>query len=182
MVRVRRESAAVLLVDVQERLMPVIDSREELERRLVAFLEGAKELDLPMVWAEQYVKGLGPTIQSVAAVASGAPIEKLSFSCCAAPEVSRQLRRIGPETVLVVGIEAHVCVFQSCMDLLADGYQPVLVADCTGSRHPVDKEFALRRLEQAGVVLTTVESVLFELLGRAGTDEFKSISRIVKPL
>ena len=182
MVQVGRERTAVLLVDVQERLMPVIDGKEEIERRLVAFLEGAKVLGLPMVWAEQYAKGLGPTIQSVAAVAVGAPVEKLSFSCCAAPEVSEQLRRIGPETVLVVGIEAHVCVFQSCMDLLADGYQPVLVVDCTGSRHSVDKEIALRRLEQAGVVLTTVESVLFELLGRAGTDEFKAISQIVKEL
>jgi len=182
MVRVQRESAAVLLVDVQERLMPAIGGKEEVERRLVAFLEGAKVLGLPMVWAEQYVKGLGPTIQSVAAVASGAPVEKLSFSCYAAPKVSEQLRRIGPETVLVVGIEAHVCVFQSCMDLLADGYQPVLVVDCTGSRHAQDKECALRRLEQAGVVLTTVESVLFELLGRAGTEEFRAISRIVKSL
>ena len=182
MVRVQRESTAVLLVDVQERLMPVIQGREELERRLVAFLEGAKELELPMVWAEQYVKGLGPTIRSVAAVAVGTPVEKLSFSCYAVPEVSEQLRRIGAETVLVVGIETHVCVFQTCIDLLADGHQPVLIVDCTGSRHALDKDTALRRLEQAGVVLSTVENVLFELLGRAGTDEFKAISRIVKPL
>jgi len=185
MVRIRRERAAVLLVDVQERLMPVIDGREELERRLVAFLNGAATLGLPTIWAEQYVKGLGPTISSVAAVAGAAgatPMEKLSFSCCGAPDIAGQLRQVRPETVLVAGVETHVCVLQSCLDLLGDGYQPILVTDCTGSRHPADREIALRRLEQAGVVLTTVESVLFELLERAGTDEFKAISRLVKDL
>lgn len=171
-----------MLVDVQERLMPVIDGREELERRLAAFLEGVNILNLPMIWAEQYMKGLGPTITSVAAVAKGAPIDKLTFSCCGAPEVTEQLRHINPETVLVVGIETHVCVLQTCLDLITDDYQPVLIVDCTGSRHPIDREMALRRLEQAGVVLTTVESVLFELLGQAGSDEFKAISRVVKTL
>ncbi len=182
MVRVRREKTAVLLVDVQERLMPVIDGGEELERRLAAFLEGIDILNLSMIWAEQYKKGLGPTISSIAAVTKGAPVDKLTFSCCGAPEITEQLRRINPETVLVVGIETHVCVLQTCLDLITDGYQPVLVADCTGSRHPMDREMALRRLEQAGVVLSTVESVLFELLGRAGSDEFKAVSRIVKTL
>ena len=182
MVRVQREKTAVLLVDVQEHLMPVIDGGDELERRLSAFLEGIDILNLPMIWAEQYNKGLGSTIPSITAVAKGTPIDKLTFSCCGAPEVTEQLRYINPETVLVVGIETHVCVLQTCLDLITDGYQPVLIADCTGSRHPIDREMALRRLEQAGVVLTSVESVLFELLGRAGSDEFKAISRIVKKL
>ena len=162
--------------------MPVIDGKEDLERRIIVFLSGVKALGLPMVWAEQYVKGLGPTVESVAAVAAGKPVGKISFSCCATPEISEMLRRINPETVLVVGTETHVCVLQSCLDLIASGYQPVLVTDCTGSRHAADKEIALRRLEGAGVVLTTLESVLFELLERAGTEEFKTISRLVKPL
>ena len=104
MVRVRRESTAVLLVDVQERLMPVIDGREDLERRIVVFLSGAKALGLPMVWAEQYVKGLGPTVESVAAVAAGKPVGKITFSCCATPEISEILRRINPETVLAKSV------------------------------------------------------------------------------
>ncbi len=184
MVRVRRDSTALFLIDVQERLAPVIAGREGLERRLQVLLEGAAVLGIPLIWTEQYVKGLGVTIPSVAerAAPRANPIEKLSFSCCPAPGVDDSLRRIAPETVIVSGIETHVCVLQTCLDLLDGGYLPVLVADCTGSRHPEDREIALRRLEQAGVVLTTLESLLFELLEQAGSDEFKAISRLVKPL
>jgi nicotinamidase-related amidase len=174
----------MVLVDVQERLMPVIDGREELERRLAVLLEGTRALGLPLIWTEQYVKGLGATIPAIAELAAplASPIEKLSFSCCPVPEVDAELKRLRPETVIVAGIETHVCVLQTCLDLLEGGYRPVLVSDCTSSRHAHDRERALRRLEQAGVTLTTVESVLFELLVRAGTEEFKAISRLVKPL
>jgi len=184
-VRLEKNRSAVLVVDVQERLTRVIDGREELERRLVAFLEGAVTLGLPLLWAEQYVKGLGDTVAPVASVLRQvgiSPVEKLTFSCCDAPEIAANLDRIGPQSVLVTGIETHVCVLQTCLDLVARGHTTFLVCDCTGSRHATDREIAIRRLQHAGVVLCTAESALFELLGAAGSDEFRAISRIVKPL
>ena len=190
-VRLTRSSTALLVVDVQERLLPVIDGAAELERRVVAFLQGAAALGLATIVTEQYPKGLGPTVASVAAAlgatqtaaqGGAAPVEKLSFSCCGEPEVVRRLGAIAPRTVLVVGIEAHVCVLQTCLDLLERRLTPVVVADCVGSRHAYDRDVALARIAQAGGVVTTLESALFELLGVAGTDEFKAISKIVKPL
>jgi nicotinamidase-related amidase len=183
MTRLERTTTALLVIDVQERLLPAIHEAVEIERRICVAIDGAGALGLPLLATEQYPRGLGPTVPSVAERLGGAnPTEKLSFSCCGADAVDRELTRLAPATVLIVGIETHVCVMQTCLDLLERSITPVILADCTGSRHERDHRYALERLASAGALVTTVEAALFELTGVAGTDEFKAISRLVKPL
>lgn len=183
MVRLERNRTAALLIDVQQRLLPVIHNADELERRLGVLVDGIRLLGIPLLATEQYPKGLGPTIDSlVARIGDAAPVEKLSFSCCGVEGVDRFLAKVDPGTVLIAGMETHVCVLQTCLDLLERGITPVIVTDCVGSRHEHDHRFALERLAASGVVPTTVESALFELTGRAGTDEFRGISKLIRPL
>lgn len=179
--RLDRSKAAVLVVDIQERMVAAMD-KEKLARllnRTRALLEGAKALGLPAVVTEQYPKGLGPT---VAEVASALPdgtraIEKSEFSC-AVPAVVEKLS--GRPQVLVCGMEAHVCVFQTARDLLERGFVPYLCADALLSRTDEDRHWGLERARDLGAVVTTVEGALFDLLGCAGTPEFKRVSAAVK--
>lgn len=181
MLRLRRDATTLLVIDIQERLLPVIDGSTELEARTRAAIDGAKALSLPVIATEQYPKGLGATVSGLAELIDH-PIEKLSFSCCGVEAFDRALAETSRETVLVTGIETHVCVLQTCLDLVERGMQPVVLADCVGSRHRRDHDLAIDRMRGAGVVITTVESALFELVGVAGTEEFRQVSRLVKPL
>ena len=183
MVRLQRDECALLVIDVQERLLPVIHTAKEIERRVVTAVGGARILGLPVLATEQYPKGLGRTTAPVAAALRGiAPVEKTSFSCCGVEAIDHAIAQHAPAVILVAGIETHVCVMQTCLDLLEQRITPVLLADCVGSRHPHDHQVAVERLRDAGVLVTTLESALFELLGVAGTDEFKQVSGLVKPL
>ncbi len=180
--RITADKTLAVIVDVQERLFPHIAEHEKLERTIPILIEGLKALDVPLIVTEQYPKGLGTTIESVRKALGEwyKPLEKISFSCCGDDQFNLQVARYAPQYVLLAGIETHVCVLQTAIDLLNEGYTPVLVANCVSSRFLEDKEFALRRMEQAGVVLTTYESILFELAQVAGTDTFKRISKLVK--
>lgn len=183
MIRLRRTTTALLVIDVQERLLPVIDGAEEIERRIGVAIEGCLVTGVPTLVTEQYPKGLGHTVPSLGEHLRGIdPIEKLSFSCCGVGQVDETLAELAPAAVLIAGIETHVCVMQTCLDLLERGTTPVVLADCVGSRHEHDHRYALDRLRGAGACITTLESALFELTGAAGTEEFKQISRLVKPL
>jgi nicotinamidase-related amidase len=183
MVRLRRESIALMVIDVQERLLPVIHGAGELERRIAVAIAGAHELSVPVIATEQYPRGLGRTVPAVSdALGELTPHEKLSFSCCGVEPVDAELASLSPRAVLVAGIETHVCVLQTSLDLIERGMTPVLLADCVGSRHANDHGVALERLRDAGACITTLESALFEITGVAGSEEFKAISRLVKPL
>ena len=180
--RIDTQAAAVLLIDVQERLFPHVAASESLRRQCERLLEGAAHVDVPVLLTQQYTKGLGPTLASLTErLPSGtAPIEKISFSCCGEPRFMEALRSLGRRQILIAGIETHVCVLQTALDLRRAEYEPFIVVDAVGSRRETDREVALERLKQAGCPVTTVESLLFELCGRAGTDTFKAISRLVK--
>ncbi len=183
MVRLQRDECALLVIDVQERLLPVIHTAKEIERRVATAVTGARILGLPVLVTEQYPKGLGRTTGSVASALKGiAPIEKSRFSCCGVEGVDRALADLEPRTILIAGIETHVCVMQTCLDLLERRIAPVLLTDCAGTRHPHDHQVAVERLRDAGALVTTLESALFELLEVAGTDEFRQISQLVKSL
>ena len=146
-------------------------------------LEGCRALGLPIIVTQQYTRGLGPTIpELLEALPQDArePVEKITFSCCEEPRFMERLEASGRQTVLLCGIEAHVCVAQTAVDLREAGYRPVVVADCVSSRRPLDRDTALERMRQEGVLVTTAESLLFELTRRAGTDLFRTISRLVK--
>jgi nicotinamidase-related amidase len=178
--KLEREKAAVLVIDIQERLCAAM-APERLERvlnRSRALLQGAKALGLPVVVTEQYPKGLGHTVPPLRELlGEKAPVEKVRFSC-AVPEVLQQLE--GRTQLLVAGMEAHICVFQTVRDLAARGLAPYLCQDAALSRTEEDRRVGLKLAQEAGAVLTTVEAALFDLVGGAGTPEFKAISAAVK--
>lgn len=175
------DQTSLLVVDLQERLLPVIHDHEAVVSQAGRLLDGAKVLGLPVLVTEQYKKGLGETVPAISeklgAVARRE--EKLLFSACIEP-VLETLGTLDRHAVLVCGIEAHVCVLQTCLDLIDRGYVVGLVIDATGSRRPTDQAAAVQRVTQAGVVPTTVESVLLEMVREAGTDRFKAMLPIIK--
>lgn len=179
--RIEREKCIGLLIDVQERLYPVMDNKESLLNACSTFLKGLSLLGIPLLITEQYPKGLGPTVKDLRELSEGIEaIEKISFSCMDEVDFEAALQESGRRQVLVAGIESHVCVLQTVRDLQEAGYKAVVLADATSSRKDSDREVALERMRQEGAVITTVESLLFELCRYAGTPEFRQISNLVK--
>jgi nicotinamidase-related amidase len=179
--RITKEDCTGLVIDIQERLHPHMDQAEELLRRTGILLQGLRILGVPVMLTEQYPEGLGGTVKEIKQVLSEFhPIRKLAFSCCDEPAYMMALEQTSRWKVIICGIETHVCVLQTVIDLTANGFTPVVVTDCTSSRKPGDKTVGLERMRQEGAVLTTLESILFELARVSGTDEFRAISRLVK--
>jgi nicotinamidase-related amidase len=175
------EHTAILVVDLQEKLLPHMHNAKALTQQAGRLIDGANVLGVPLLVTEQYRKGLGVTVPELASKLAGAACnyDKLKFSSCIEP-VRETLTARGVRTVVVCGIEAHVCVLQTCLDLIDAGYVTALVTDAIGSRRAFDQETAVQRMIQAGVVPTTVESFLFELVHEAGTPRFKALLPIVK--
>jgi len=179
--RIVKEHSAALIIDIQERLFPFIFENEKLINNLTILIEGLKALTIPILVTEQYVKGLGPTVAPIAAHLEGIKrTEKLCFSCWDEPRIAEAIAIAGKDNIIIAGIESHVCVLQTVIDLNHNGYHPVVVEDCISSRRENDKRMALERMRFEGAIITTYESVLFELLRYSGTDQFKAISRLVK--
>jgi isochorismate hydrolase len=179
--RILKDHAIGLVIDIQERLFPVVADNELLHKNVTILIEGLKALSIPVLVTEQYKKGLGETIPSIKALLEGADFaEKLAFSCCDEPRFAESLELSKKRSVIIVGIEAHVCVLQTAIDLKERGFQPVVVEDCVSSRTPENKRIAMGRLRQEGVIVTSYESILFELCRFAGSDAFKAISKLVK--
>ncbi len=179
--RIIRNSAALLVVDIQERLFPAIFEKERVLENALRLAKGAAIMHLPVVVTEQYRKGLGATLPELATAVPGfAPIEKLAFSSCGAGGLMPALQAKQIQDVVVCGIEAHVCVSQTCLDLLDAGLRPFLVADGTSSRTRENYEIGVERARAAGAVIVSTEMILFELLQQAGTAEFKQVLPLVK--
>jgi nicotinamidase-related amidase len=179
--RILKDRSAALIIDIQERLYPFIFENEKLTKNVSKLIEGLKIIGIPIFITEQYVNGLGPTIEPVSTLlGSHARIEKMSFSCCDEPRVMEGIAVTGKENIIIAGIESHVCVLQTVIDLKRNGYHPVVVEDCVSSRNENDKRMAIERMRQEGAVITTCESILFELLRYSGTEQFRGISRLVK--
>ena len=175
--RIEREQTAALIIDYQEKLVPVMDEKERLIQNSSILLAGLKYLGVPMIVTQQYTKGLGITVQEIReAMESDDYIDKISFT--AFDSVKEQI--MDKKFVIVCGIEAHICVLQTVIDLVEEGFVPVVVEDCISSRKPNDKEVAIRRMLEEGAIVTTYESLLFELLKIAGTEESKRIQRLIK--
>lgn len=176
-----RNDAVLMVVDVQGKLARLMHGKQALFENVRRMIRGANVLGIPVIWAEQNPKGLGPTVPEIAEVMTGIePIPKLSFSCCGEDAIASTLQELGRRQVLLAGIEAHVCVYQTAMDLLGMGYGVHLVADAVSSRAKENREIGLQRMRDEGVKLTSVEMVLFELLRVAQGGHFKEIVRIVK--
>jgi nicotinamidase-related amidase len=178
--RLDRKNACVVVVDVQERLVPVMWNWPPVEKYVRAMIQTAKELDLPLLATEQYPKGLGATVPAVRELLGGAPLVKMHFSCGADPEFARALEALGRKQVIVVGIEAQVCVFQTVRDLVERGYEVFVCADAVTSRFEEHRRVALEQMRELGAVVTSAETVIFDLLHTAGTPEFKRVAPFVK--
>jgi nicotinamidase-related amidase len=172
------EKSCLLVVDVQERLIPAIHDGERVIHNIGWLMRIAAELEVPVLMSEQYPRGLGHTVAELRELVDGEEIvEKIHFSCAAAPECRRRLDVLGREQVVVTGVEAHVCVLQTALGLLRDGFEVYVVADATSSRRAADAELALERLRHDGVRVVGREMVAFEWLHQAGTDRFRDVSQ-----
>lgn len=178
-IQLKAGRSAVLVVDVQEKLMVKIPRAQELVRNIAFLIDAAGLAGVSVSATEQYPKGLGPTVAELAKRLPPRP-EKLAFSCCAVPGLVEGYKKEGREQIVVVGIESHVCVLNTVLDLLAAGLRVFLCADAVASRFALDHEVALRRLEQAGAVPTTVETAGFEWLGGSQHPRFKDYSALVQ--
>ena len=177
----RKESSGLLIIDIQERISAVMKFQESVIENTVKLIRGFQVLNLPIFITEQYRKGLGPTEAAILEALKPLQIlEKMTFSCCGVQPLMAQLKNENIKQIVICGIETHVCVQQTALDLVAQGYQVYLVRDGVSSRKELDHNTAIERMRQVGVIVTTTESVLFELLVKANTPEFKEIAKIVK--
>ena len=175
------DSTVLVVIDVQEKLFRLIYQREKLVDNLQRLIRGIQVLRIPIILTEQYPQGLGPTIPEVAALLTDVqPLPKLSFSCYGDEQFINALEALRRKQVLVAGIESHVCVYQTVVDLLSAGYQVNLVIDAVSSRTSENREVGINKMSHAGAFLTSTETVLFELLKVAKGEQFKAISKIVK--
>lgn len=178
--QIKKNDSLLLFIDVQEKLFPHIDKHFELEKKLNQLVEGMQVLGVPIIVTEQYTKGLGKTIESLSTKINDVPtFEKMTFSCMRNPELAAAIELSGKRTIILAGIEAHICVLQTALDLCQEGFDVALVLDAVGSRSEENKSISVLRLQNK-VAFTSVESVLFELCEVAGTEEFKTISKIIK--
>jgi nicotinamidase-related amidase len=171
----------VLLVDTQTRLAPAIPDADACVQRCRLLIEAARRLDVPVLAAEQYPQGLGPTVPELAALLQPAQVHaKRHFSCAAVPEIVAALEALARPTIVICGMEAHICVLQSALGLKAQGFAPMVVADAVASRQPASREIALQRLQGHGIEIVTAEMVIFEWLREADTPAFRSILPLVR--
>lgn len=179
--RINKENTIGLVIDMQEKLVPHMSEKESLIENSLKMIHGLKALQVPIVVTQQYTKGLGSTIPEInEAIGNFSYIEKMAFSCYREASFIRIMNRIGKRNVVIVGVEAHVCVLQTTLDLLYNNFNPVVVTDAISSRKPDDKKISLWRMRDVAAVMTTTESILLELCREAGTPEFKTISKLIK--
>ena len=176
----KKENAVLIFIDVQGKLSELVDGSDALFINLRRLLEGMKALDVPVIVTEQIPEKLGSTRDEFQEFITEPPITKTSFGGCGEPAFFQTLENTNRKQVILCGIETHVCVYQTALELLEAGYEVSLITDAVSSRDPVNKELALRRMETEGVKLSGTEMLLFELLGNAKAPEFKSILQIVK--
>lgn len=177
---VRPEDCVMLCIDIQEKLYAAMQNEFKgiFLKNSIIMLETAKAFNIPVILSEQYPRGLGRTIKEIACVTQGLPrFEKLHFSCFRAPSLQGELRKYAGKTVVVMGIEAHVCIYQSVLDLLKAGYRTVVISDAVCSRREHDRLCAIAAMDNAGAVICTTEMLAFMFLEKAGSETFKTLAR-----
>jgi nicotinamidase-related amidase len=180
-----RDRSQLLVIDVQDKLLAAIKGKDRVVKRCVRLVRAAKVLDVPITLSEQYPEGLGPTAEPIREAAANANfvIDKVEFSCLRSVPLRdrlHELRRQGRPQVVIAGIEAHVCVLQTAIDLESQGFEAFVVADAIGSRSQTSRKRAIDRLLKEGTDIVDSEMVLFEWLERAGTPEFKELQALIK--
>ena len=173
----------LVVTDVQERLFGAMDAerRDEMVRNLKILLTAARRLGTPIVVTEQYPKGLGRTLPELRVLLDEtAPVEKTAFSACGAAGFTERLAAHAAEPVILTGVEAHVCVLLTALDLLSKGYRVSIIADAVCSRRTATMDVGLAQARQAGAVITSTETVVFQLLGGSDTEAFRDISKLLR--
>ena len=172
---------ALVIIDIQGKLAQSMHEKQNLFRNVSILIESAKILDIPILWCQQVPEALGPTVEQIACLLDEyQPINKSSFNCCDCEEFTKRLEKIGRKQLLLTGIEAHICVYQTAIQLHAQSYQPYVIADAVSSRTLDNKNIAMSRLASEGVKIASTEMVLFELLRSADHPKFKQIAKLVK--
>jgi len=178
---IRAQESVLIVVDLQERLVPAVEAPETTVRNAGILIQAAKRLDVPVVVSEQYPKGLGPTVPELKILSDGCQVfDKTDFSCADDAAIEKAINDIGRRQMIIAGTEAHVCVLQTAGRLLERGFEVFVVADAASSRAVADRDLAFQRLSAAGAALVSTEMVVFEWLGRAGTPEFKDLQALIK--
>lgn len=177
----KKEETVLVLIDIQGKLAQIVDESEFVVNNIANIVQGAKVLDLPILWLEQYPKGLGRTVDEIAQhLTDQQPIEKITFSAYDNEEFVQNLEATGRKKILIAGIEAHICVYQTAAQLLEAGYEVEVLADCVSSRTAGNREVGIQKMVQLGARITSVEMCLFEMQQIAKGDAFKAISGIIK--
>lgn len=180
--RILAEDTLALIIDFQERLLPVIDRKEQLIHNAGILVKGLNTLNIPMIVTQQYTKGIGMTVPALmdAVGEDFTYYDKITFSCADDETIMNKIEEYGRKNIIICGAEAHICVLQTAIDLMSKGYHVIMVEDCIGSRKENDRQIGVWRAVSEGVVITTYEAILFELTRKAKSDVFKEISRLVK--
>jgi len=178
---ISKEKTIFVLVDVQGKLARMMHESEPLIKNLENLIQGLRILDVPIIWVEQYPKGLGPTVEELSRhLTDQEAIAKMSFSACNDEVFMEALKESGRQQVLVAGIETHICVYQTCAGLQDSGYEVQVVADAVSSRTLENKKIGLEKMKSLGITWTSVEMALFELMEVAGGDKFKQVSKLIQ--
>jgi len=172
---------ALVTIDIQGKLAQLMHDKDNLFKNVTILIESAKILDIPILWCQQVPDVIGPTVHEIARLLQGhQPINKSTFSCCDCEDFTGQLEKIGRKQLLLTGIETHICIYQTAMQLKAQNYQPYVIADAVSSRTFENKNLAINRLVSEGVKIASTETALFELLRSADHPKFKQIAKLVK--
>ncbi len=178
--RLTPQNSVLVVIDVQEKLMKLVPRRAEALKAMQCLIRAADILKVPTIVTAQYIKGLGPVCAEIVEVTQGIPVmEKTAFSCCGSDEFTTALKNLRRQRVILCGMEAHVCVQQTAIDLMKD-YFVYVCADAICSRHRHDHKVAVERMRDCGAVITTVESAVFEMLRESGTEQFKQVLPLFK--
>ncbi len=176
-----RQRAVLFVIDFQEKLLPRVQDHESVSERAIKLIEFCRALDIPIVWSEQYKKGLGETVDPFReALAGVTPHEKLSFGCLGDEGCSRHLADTGRDQLLLTGVETHICVAQTALQAAKSGKEVFVARDAVGAQRAADHEAGIERLEKAGADIVTAQMAMFEILGQAGTDDFKKVMPLLK--
>jgi len=179
--RVKSENTIGVAIDLQNKLLSVMTDKEQLIHSCSIFTKGLLQLNIPLFFTQQYSKGLGETIEQIRSLIKNFNhIEKKEFSCWNEPEFKSEIKKSHAKNVLLFGIESHICVLQTAIDLKGEGYNPIVVMDCVSSRKKRDILLAKERLHQENILITSCEAILYELLGTAANPNFKAISNLIK--
>lgn len=179
--RIKKENTVGLIIDIQDKLFPVMWEKEVLLKNCQILISGLSELKISLIATQQYTKGLGETLPEIKSlIPSFTFIEKRDFSCCDEPTFSEKLKELSAKNIVICGIESHVCVLQTAVDLKELGLNPIVVMDCVSSRTNKNIECAKERFRHEGIMMTSYESILFELTRSSESPEFRAISKLVK--